>query len=487
MAAGSRWAAARSQSGAVGKPALSIGKTPKAAPAPATRALISTLDFPTGGAPYRQFTEACFVERIGTGGLARAALAGTLGAMGPALARLKAQDRAGLPILRLAETRADLGLIERESARLCAAFDEIAILGTGGSSLGGQTLAALADHGFGPAKGRPRLHFLDNIDAARFEALFAGPSFAPKGLPRTGFVAISKSGATPETCLQFMVAFDRLRATLGEVEAARRFTLITEPGDNPMRAFAERFGIPVLDHDPKVGGRYSALSLVGLLPAHLAGVDIAAVREGAASVLQALRGAETPEEFAPALGAALAVALQRECRIATTVLMPYVDRLAPFGMWFRQLWAESLGKDGKGTTPARALGTVDQHSQLQLYLAGPPDKMFTLVVAAQEGKGRRVPADLARDPRLAYLAARTMGDLLAAEQRATYDTLAASGRPVRVLAVDEVDPRSLGALLMHFMIETILAADLLGVDPFDQPAVEDGKRRARAYLAGTER
>jgi glucose-6-phosphate isomerase len=274
-----------------------------------------------------------------------------------------------------------------------------------------------------------------------------------------------------------------LSERLGTQAAAQHFTAVTEPGDNPLRNFANRHGIPIIDHDPNLGGRFSVLSLVGLLPARLAGIDVVAVRAGAASVLEALRADPAPATFAPAVGAAVSVALQRERQADTTVLMPYADRLAPFGLWFRQLWAESLGKNGKGTTPVRALGTVDQHSQLQLYLDGPRDKMFTLLAAADPARGPRVPAELASDPRLDYLAGRHMGDLLAAEQRATYDTLAAAGRPVRVLSLERIDERGVGALLMHFMLETLIAADLLGVDPFGQPAVEDGKKRARAYLA----
>jgi glucose-6-phosphate isomerase len=162
--------------------------------------------------------------------------------------------------------------------------------------------------------------------------------------------------------------------------------------------------------------------------------------------------------------------------------MPYIDRLAPFGFWFRQLWAESLGKDGKGTTPVRAVGAVDQHSQLQLYLAGPADKLFTLVTLDQAGTGAAFPPDLAQDGALAYLAGKRLGDLLAAEQRATVTSLLRNGRPTRVIHLARLDEERLGALFMHFMLETIIAADLLGVDAFDQPAVEEGKVLARQYL-----
>ncbi len=165
--------------------------------------------------------------------------------------------------------------------------------------------------------------------------------------------------------------------------------------------------------------------------------------------------------------------------------MPYVDRLADFGLWYRQLWAESLGKNGTGTTPIRAVGTVDQHSQLQLYLAGPADKMFTVVMLDCAGTGATVDAGLAADEALGYLRGRTMGDLMDAEQRATAETLARNGRPTRLIRLASLDEAVMGGLMMHFMLETIISAHLLGVDPFDQPAVEEGKVLTRRYLAAT--
>jgi len=161
------------------------------------------------------------------------------------------------------------------------------------------------------------------------------------------------------------------------------------------------------------------------------------------------------------------------------VVMPYGDRLERFAMWHRQLWAESLGKDGKGTTPIAALGPVDQHSQLQLYLGGPRDKLYTILTQGLAGKGPRI---VSADPELAYLNGRTVGDLADAEQRATIDTLIANTRPTRTLNVPVPDAHTIGALFMHFMLETIIAAHVLGVDPFDQPAVEQGKLLAKKYL-----
>jgi glucose-6-phosphate isomerase len=167
-----------------------------------------------------------------------------------------------------------------------------------------------------------------------------------------------------------------------------------------------------------------------------------------------------------------------------SVMLAYADRLERFTRWYVQLWAESLGKDGKGTTPIAALGPVDQHSQLQLYLAGPRDKLFTVVTVGAAGRGPRIADDLARLAGEPDFAGKTIGDLVAAQGRATIETLAKNGCPVRSIHIDTLDEASIGELLMHFMLETIIAAHLLGVDPFDQPAVEEGKVLAKKYLAG---
>jgi len=424
--------------------------------------------------PYRQFIDNCFAQRIGVGGLEVDAYAEALVDAGRALEDLRvALADGGMAPLRLAGARADLVGIEAAAARL-ARFDDLVVLGAGGSSLGGQTLAALAE----ARRDGPRLHFADNIDPASFARLIDTRDPA-----RTGYLAISKSGTTAETLAQTLVALDAQRRALGDT-AAEHFTVVTEPGASPLRGLAERWGLPVLDHDPDVAGRFSVLSLVGLVPALAVGLDVVALREGAAEVLDETLRASDASQSPPAMGAAVSIGLARGHGISQTVMMPYVDRLTCFAQWYRQLWAESLGKDGQGTTPIDARGATDQHSQLQLYLAGPRDKMFTLIALDAAGTGPAIPSDLADDPGLGYLEGKTIGDLIDAEQRATADVLAENGRPVRVFRLETLDERVLGGLLMHFMIETILAARILGVDPFDQPAVDAGKARARAYLAG---
>ncbi len=424
---------------------------------------------------YHQETKDCF----GDGGLGEQSFAAALKRTSAALEGIRAAHEDGsLPLLRLPARTDDLDSLKPVADRFRTNFDHVVVLGTGGSSLGGQTVCQLADRGFGPLPGAPKLHFLDNIDPDTFASLFAAIDLA-----RTGFIVISKSGGTAETLSQFMVCLDALIAKVGKEAVGHHALIISEPTDNPLRRLGLEWGLTALDHDPGIGGRFSVLSPVGMLPCMIAGLDAYALRAGAAEVLDIALAAGDPADCPPAVGAALSIALLGDRGAGTTVIMPYVDRLASFGAWYQQLWAESLGKDGKGTTPVRAIGTTDQHSQLQLYLDGPRDKMFTLMFSDIAGTGGDIGKGAANDASLAYLADRTMGDLMDVEQRATAATLAANGCPTRIISFVRLDEKVMGALLMHFMLETVIAAHLLGVDAFDQPAVEQGKVLAREYLA----
>jgi len=215
----------------------------------------------------------------------------------------------------------------------------------------------------------------------------------------------------------------------------------------------------------------------------LMGIDVKALRAGAAAVLAETLAAKSAADAPVAAGAALHHALASENKLATTILWPYADNLAVFGGWWRQLWAESLGKDGKGSTPVSVLGPVDQHSQLQLFRDGPGNALFTLMTVDTKGKGPAAPRARAKALGLQYLAGKRLGDLVAAEARATAQTLFKNGRPVRQIHLAKVDEFHVGALMMHFMLETIVMGKLMGVDPFDQPGVEEGKVLARQFLA----
>jgi glucose-6-phosphate isomerase len=426
---------------------------------------------------YRHSIEDALDTSVGDKGLSRTALDRALVELRPALDKLRAWHRDNtLPLLRLPARRDDLAALKPHADRF-AKFEHVVVMGMGGSSLSGKALVALKDQGFGPAKGRPKMWFMDNVDPATYAELLARLP-----LDRTGFIAISKSGGTPETLVQLFAILESKKVKGSQLIA------ITEASDNPLRRLATRLNATILEHDPNVGGRYSALSLVGMLPAMISGLDCAAIREGAASVLDPALAANDPTGLEPAIGAALSVGLARERGMNITVLMPYVDRLNTFAFWYRQIWAESLGKDGMGTTPAIALGTVDQHSQTQLYIGGPADKLFTMLIQDTAGQGTLLSAAaLGGDNALGYLAGHTMGDLLLAEADATAATFVKNGRPTRVIRVAEIDERTMGALMMHYILETILAAELWGIDAFDQPAVEESKVLTRQYLSSRKR
>jgi glucose-6-phosphate isomerase len=432
-----------------------------------------------------QSIDLALATQIGAGGLPQAALDAALVVIWNAMRRLRDDDDAGrLPLLRMPDTTADLGAVREAAAWLRRDATDIVFLGTGGSSLGGQTLAQLKDYAV-PGAGRftdnPRVHFLDNLDPITFDHVLHRLPLAS-----TRFVAISKSGGTGETLMQTIAVLSALDKAGLRARPADLFLGLSEPrrpsGRNALRDLLEPEDVRFLDHEPGIGGRYSVLTNVGLLPAAVLGLDIAAIRRGAGESYDPICSLKPPREAPAALGAALAVAAALEGR-SITVINAYADRLERFTRWWVQLWAESLGKDGKGSQPVAAIGPVDQHSQLQLYLAGPNDKLFTVLTTGVAGIGPTIDEKLARRAGEPGFAGKRIGDLVAAQGRATADTLAKNGRATRRIHVERLEERALGELLMHFMLETILAGYALGVDPFDQPAVEEGKLLAKQYLA----
>ena len=424
-------------------------------------------------------------ENVGPHGVKADALKAALTRAEGALEWLRARHADNrLPLLRLPETRSNLETIRDTARQLADRAGDIVILGTGGSSLGGQTLAQLAGFavlGVGSLRPPPRLHFIDNLDAHTYAELLARLPHAT-----TRFVAISKSGGTAETLMQTIAALSALKDAGLQTRIPDLFLGISEPAKsgkkNGLRDLLGKFRVPMLDHDPGVGGRYSALTNVGLLPAAMLGLDVGAIREGAGLALAPVLSKKPAAQVPAALGAALSIALAESKGKSISVLLAYCDRLQRLTHWYVQLWAESLGKEGKGTTPLAALGPVDQHSQLQLFIAGPRDKLFTIVTVGATGQGPRIDGELAKLAGEPGFSGKTIGDLVAAEGRATAETLVKNGCPVRTIHIDRLDEESLGELMMHFMLETIIAAHLLGIDAFDQPAVEEGKVLAKKYL-----
>ena len=407
----------------------------------------------------------------GAGAPPRAAYDAALRASRDALEWLRVQKASGgLELLGIPTRTDDVKAAAKQAAALNV-FSTVAVLGIGGSSLGGQALTALRK------VQKPFVEFHDNPDPFAWER-----ALKRFDLKKTHFIAISKSGGTAETLIQTLTAADALEKA-GVRNLKKHFTVITEPHASPLADFADHLGAAKLDHPLGVGGRYSVLTMVGVLPALVMGLNVKQLRAGAAAVLDQVLNAKTPADAPAAVGAALHKALADQGKLATTILWPYADSLAVFGGWWRQLWAESLGKDGQGSTPVSVLGPVDQHSQLQLFRDGPGNALFTLMQVETRGKGLAAPRARANSLGLKYLAGRRMGDLVDAECRATAQTLFKNGRPVRVIHLAKVDEFHMGALMMHFMLETIIMGKLMNVDPFDQPGVEEGKVLARQYLA----
>ncbi len=399
----------------------------------------------------------------------------------------KLYEEKSLPLLHLPKATDDVAELKKLVESIDVDYTDVVILGTGGSSLGAQTLAQLSDwrvtgcHDFREAA---RLHFFDNLDPFSLEKALSNLS-----LDKTIVVSVSKSGGTGETLMQtslLLAAFEK--ASLGDA-IKKQFIGISEPRvdgkANGLRDLLEPFECAFFDHDPLVGGRYSVLSNVGCLPALFAGLDPNELRKGAGEVLDSLFACKDEDLLShPAImGAVASQAFQAARGMNISVMMGYGDRFDRLIHWYVQLWGESIGKNGVGTTPLPYLGPVDQHSQLQLYLGGPRDKLVTLLSQSTKGLGPIVDPKFAKQAGLPDFADRSVGCLVDAQARATADTLARNGIPVRHIHVEKLDMESSGSLLMTFMLETILAGFMMGIDPFDQPAVEEGKILAKEYMA----
>jgi glucose-6-phosphate isomerase len=406
----------------------------------------------------------------GPGAIPKASYDSALKDADAALAWLRSQK---LELFDVVERTDDIAAARAVADQWRDNSSDIAVLGIGGSSLGGQALKAIAkaDH-------KPRVTFHDNPDPWSWQHAMAGFD-----LKTARFIVISKSGGTAETLFQAVTAAEAIDKAGGGKYLKHHFAAITEPKKSVLTDFADSMGAPKLDHPLGIGGRYSVLSMVGILPAILMGLDVAKLRAGAKAMRDSVLGAFSAANATSAVGAALHHALAKDGKLTHTVMWNYADRLKTLAAWWQQLWAESLGKDGKGTSPVGAVGPVDQHSQLQLFRDGPNDALYTIIAPDTKGHGLAAPTDRAKALGLDYLVGKTMGDLVAAEAKASAETLSRNKRPVRQIRVPTVDEYSIGALMMHFMLETILMGRLMGVDPFDQPGVEESKVLTRKYLA----
>lgn len=366
--------------------------------------------------------------------------------------------------------------MQRVRRSLPSGLRDVVQLGIGGSSLGAQTLCAALlppRHNERVAKGGLRCHLPDNVDPESFGALLE--TLDPR---KTLVHVVSKSGGTLEPAAQLFALLEVWRRK-GRAKQLGSHFVVTTGRAGTLRAFAEREGIPILDFPEAVGGRFSVFTASGLFAPALCGVPVARVLAGARAMEARCRA---DAGLGPAGRLAALYWLQdqkRERRIHVELI--YGDSLVLAGDWFRQLWAESLGKQGRGPTPLVARGTTDQHSLVQLFVDGPDDKLYTVLRTERA----RAKLRIGRNAEPALLRGRDMGELFEAEARGTIEALVARGRPLVELRLPRVTPEGLGELLMLQQLQTALAATLYGVYAFDQPGVEAGKVAAVRILSGT--
>ncbi len=412
-------------------------------------------------------------------------LGGLLGEIDTDLASLR--ESGSLPYRYLLYQ--DISAVTECTENLQARFSTMVVIGIGGSALGAISLRTALCHPHhnelddGRRQGM-RLFVADNVDPDALTALF--DIVEPQ---TTVFNVITKSGSTAETMSTLLLVIRYLKDNIRD---SWRDHLIatTDPAKGDLRAFADSENVATLEVPDGVGGRFSVLSGVGLLPAAAAGIDIAELLAGAAAMDERLTSSEVMDSPAYVGAAIHHLAYNHEHPKPIAVMMPYVQALKDVSDWFRQLWAESLGKAvdlsgdlvNVGPTPVNALGVTDQHSQVQLYVEGPNDKLYTFVAADRFSHPMPFPNELPEYAATSYFDGATMEQLLRAERQATELALCGQFRPNMTLTLPEVRAFTVGQLLYMLEVQTLCAGALFNVDPLDQPGVEAGKTATYALM-----
>ncbi len=366
-------------------------------------------------------------------------------------------------------------------------FDNFVVLGIGGSALGPmalfQALCHLHHNELPKSKRKaPKFYVEDNVDPERMAALLDIID-----VKKTMFNVITKSGSTSETMTQYLIIYDILKKELGE-QASKHIIATTSESKGNLIKIAKKEGFKTFYIPDGVGGRFSELCPVGLLPAAVLGIDIKLLLEGAKYMDKRCSKADVRKN--PALMAALLqyIAIQKGNNIS--VMMPYADGLKLMADWYAQLWGESLGKavdlDGNkvyaGQTPVKSLGVTDQHSQVQLYTEGPFDKVITLIGVVNYRKTVEIPNGCEDIPAVNFLCGHSMNELITAEMNATEYALTRAQRLNNKIILPEINAFTMGQLMMFFMLQTAYIGALLNIDTFNQPGVEEGKNATYALL-----
>jgi glucose-6-phosphate isomerase len=354
-------------------------------------------------------------------------------------------------------------------------FEDIVVIGIGGSSLGNRTLHQALNHPLlQKQKHYPRVHVCDNIDPDALHLILQ----EVKSLPTTQFQIVTKSGGTAETLANFMICYQTLKSA--GFKPSSQIVAITDPESGDLLKLAKQRGFKIFPVPRNVGGRFSVLTAVGLLSAAYTGIRIEELLSGAKQMSEKCWSPEVRKNPA-AMIAYLLTYLSEHRGKSNVVFMPYSYRLKSFALWFCQLWAESLGKQGKGQTPIATEGAADQHSQIQLYMEGPEDKVLQFLTVRTPIQDFELNIDLSADS-IDYLKGKSLQQLFLAEHAATATALARAGRPNLTIEIDQISEENVGALFYLFEFATALAGEFWNINAFDQPGVEEGKRLTYAIM-----
>ncbi|GKX31844.1 glucose-6-phosphate isomerase [Vallitalea longa] len=368
-------------------------------------------------------------------------------------------------------------------------FDAFVVLGIGGSALGPIAVQQAINHPYynelskEKRGGYPKLYVMDNVDPEKLVSLFNIID-----LDKTLFNVITKSGSTSETMSQFMIIKEMLEEKLGKEESKKHIVCTTDVKNGNLRPIADTEGYKSFVIPAGVGGRFSELTPVGLLPAAMCGIDIEELLAGAAYMDEMCKTDNTFKNPASMYAILNYISMKKGKNIS--VIMPYADSLKYIGDWYAQLWAESLGKKydndknvvNSGQTPVRALGATDQHSQVQLYSEGPKDKVIVFVGVDKYKTSLDIPKIYGDIPSLGFLGGETHNKLIKTEQMATEYALLKSGQTNMTITLPEVNEFTLGQILYLFEVATGFAGELLNINAFDQPGVEEGKNATYAMF-----
>lgn len=368
----------------------------------------------------------------------------------------------------------DTSPIKSIAASIRKNFDYFVVVGIGGSALGNQMVNDAINGLDYNLKNSPKFFILDNVDPDKF-----GHVVNQIDIKRTMFNVITKSGSTTETIANFLIILEWLKSSIGE-DWRKHLIITTDPHRGFLRKFADENGILSFEIPPNLGGRFSVLSSVGLLSSAVCGVDIDQLVEGARYGYERCNNNTSPLDNPAYLVGLIHYLANVKKGKTISVMMSYAERLSSFVDWYRQLWAESLGKDGFGQTPVKAIGSIDQHSQIQLYVDGPKDKIITFLKIEKGFRDFKIAGDVPSE--FEYMKGKSLKQVLDALMEGTKAALVKAKVPNLTVSVDEMTPFNLGLLVYIYEMATAFSGLLYKINPFDQPAVEEGKNFAYGLM-----